>query len=106
MTAAVTSIDDLINAGLAPDGWEVELLRAADRAGTPDGKVSIAELDAYLANPKDVRFVSAAAVRQMRAELALPTSGGVPVRAISSFTSEWQRKLAERADEHGNHDGL
>lgn len=106
MAEPVTSIDALRRAtGLEADAWEVELLKAADAAGNSDGQLTVAELDAYVEAPRDGRFVSAGAVRRMRAELLAPGRVGLQVRSVSSFPESWQRTIAERADARSNGDG-
>ncbi len=102
----MTTIDALkTDAGLDENSWEIQLLRAADAAGNKDGQANVAELDAYVEGPRDGRFVSAGAVRRMRAELLAPSKVGVQVRSVSSFPEPWQRLIAERADSRSNGDG-
>ena len=102
----MTTIEALKSeAGLDENSWQIQLLRAADAAGNNDGQVNVAELDAYVEAPADGRFVSAGAVRRMRAELLAPSRVGIQVRSVSSFPEPWQRNIAERADSRSNGDG-
>lgn len=85
--------------GWPEGGWQQELLRAADGKAGGDGKVSAAEIDAYLAAPDDLRFLTSSAMQQQRDEVK--AAGGT--KEVSAFTEGWQRELARRAD--ANADG-
>lgn len=79
--------------------WQTRLLAAADaKTGAPDGKVSVAELDGYLADPDDLAFLTSSAMQVQRD--AVKAAGGV--KAVSSFEDGWQRALAARADGDGD----
>ena len=84
--------------GWTQGSWQDRLLKAADgKTGSPDGKVTVKELDAYLAAPDDLQFVTSTAMQQERAQVA-----GGP-KAVNDFAEGWQRKMAQAAD--GNRDG-
>jgi endonuclease G len=93
------AIEDLESRyGWKAGGWQDRLLRAADqKTGSPDGKVTAAEVDQYLADPDDLQFLTSQAMQQQRAEVA----GGA--KAVDQFAEGWQRDLARAAD--GNRDG-
>lgn len=84
--------------GWKAGGWQDRLLHAADqKTGSPDGKVTAAEVDQYLADPDDLQFLTSQAMQQERREVA----GGA--KAVDQFAEGWQRDLARAAD--GNRDG-
>ncbi len=89
--------------GWAEDGWQSQLLKAADAAspsGTRkgNGSVSAAEVNHYLAQPGDARFLSSTAIQQQRAALEQKLSGGMRSVAVDGFDSDWQDAVARRAD--------
>lgn len=91
--------------GWADGGWEAELLKAADGA-SGNGRVSAAEVDAYLARPEDSRFLTSTALQQQRAALEQRLAGGARSTDVDSFDSDWQDTVARRADLlGGNADG-
>ena len=84
--------------GWSQGSWQDRLLKAADaKTGSADGKVSVKELDGYLAAPDDLQFLTSTAMQQERAQVA---SGA---KAVEAFDTGWQRNLAQAAD--GNKDG-
>ncbi|MDY7231420.1 DNA/RNA non-specific endonuclease [Hyalangium rubrum] len=90
--------------GWAEGGWQAELLKAADAAGSTasrrgNGNVSAAEVDAYLAKPEDARFLTSTAVQQQRTALEQKLSGGARSVAVDGFDSDWQDAVARRADQ-------
>jgi endonuclease G len=85
--------------GWAAGGWPDKLIRAADANGTADGKVSAAEVDAYLANPKDLAFLTSDTM------VKLVDAVGTGASATTSFQTAGQRALAQAADGAGNRDG-
>lgn len=87
--------------GWKPDSWQHQLLLDADKAGNHNGKVSVAELDKYMANPKDLKFVNSERLQQFRTDLG---DGATP-KTVSSFKSGFERNLARAADHLGNKDG-
>lgn len=83
-------------------GWQDQLLRAADKAtGKADGKVSCSEIDAYLANPTDTKFLTSTDMAKQVNQLA--AKGGT--LGTRSFGSSWENSVAYRADKAGNSDG-
>jgi len=79
--------------------WQTRLLEAADhKSGAADGNVTVAELDAYLADPDDLQFVTSSAMQVERN--AVNAAGGV--KDVASFEDGWQRDLATRADADGD----
>jgi endonuclease G len=87
--------------GWAEGGWQDRLVGAADQAGNQDGRVTVSELDRYLANPEDLQFITSSRVEEERAVLA--QAGGA--RAVDQFRTGYQRNLAAAADALGNQDG-
>lgn len=86
--------------GWSSGGWQDRLLKAADAAsGAADGKVTVKELDGYLANPEDLQFLSSGAMQQARKDLA--AAGGT--QKVEQLGARWEQNLARKAD--GNHDG-
>jgi endonuclease G, mitochondrial len=95
-------ISDLeLRFGWKPDSWQHQLLMDADAAGKKDGKVSVAELDKYMQNPTDLKFVNSERLQQMRGDLG----DGTTPKAVSTFKSGFERNLAKAADQLGNKDG-
>ncbi|MCY1001908.1 DNA/RNA non-specific endonuclease [Myxococcus sp. MISCRS1] len=96
--------------GWTDQSWEAGLLKAADQAGTKtrggNGKVSAAEIQAYLTAPTDGRYLTSTALQQGRAALdAKLTEAGGSVK-VDAFDPKWQDGLAKRADLlGGNGDG-
>lgn len=84
--------------GWPPEAWQADLLRAADAQGNRDGSVTVGELDAYLADPDDLKFLTSTAMQEQRA--AVSAAGGI--KEVSSFEEGWQKSLAERADTDGD----
>jgi endonuclease G len=85
--------------GWRTGGWQDQLLRSADAATKkPDGKVSAHELDQYLANPSDAKFLTSAGMQRMRGDL-----NAAPGRGVDSFTASWENNVAHLAD--ANRDG-
>ena len=84
--------------GWSAGSWQDKLLQAADKkTGSPDGKVTVQEMDDYLAAPDDLQFLSSGVMQQERAQVA----GGA--KQVADFGEGWQRNMAQAAD--GNHDG-
>ncbi|MGA9525821.1 MAG: DNA/RNA non-specific endonuclease [Myxococcaceae bacterium] len=89
-------------------GWsetsvQSELMRAADAASTTvtrrrNGSVSAAELQRYLANPTDARFLTSTAMQQHRDALESKLSGRARSVAVDAFDSNWQDAVARKAD--------
>src|SRR4051812_19996526 len=95
-------INDLdLRFGWKPDSWQHQLLQEADGAGDKDGNVSVAELNAYMANPTDIKFVNSERLQQMRGDLG---DGKTPKR-VDSFKPGFERTMAQEADKLGNKDG-
>lgn len=92
--------------GWAPGSWQSQLLQAADgAAGKGNGKVSASELDKYLSNPADVKFLTSTVMQQERAAFAAK-SGTTGMVAVDAFDAGWQRQVARNADtQQGNADG-
>jgi endonuclease G, mitochondrial len=85
------------------DSWQAELMSAADAASTVasrrgNGSVSAAELQRYLANPTDARFLTSTAMQQQREALETKLSGGRRAVAVDAFDSGWQDAVARKAD--------
>ncbi len=59
--------------GLADDAWELELLRAADTAGNDDGRLTAAELDAYVTSQPTTPRLSDQALAMWRSRIAADT---------------------------------
>ncbi|WP_434383850.1 DNA/RNA non-specific endonuclease [Melittangium boletus] len=98
--------------GWAEGSWQADLLRAADGAATSPGErrgnggVSAAEVERYLAEPDDARFLTSAAIQGQRAALDERLGGGRQAVAVDGFDSAWQNTVAHRADTlAGNGDG-
>jgi endonuclease G len=92
--------------GWAEDSWQSGLLKAADSASPVNsrrgnGSVSAAEVERYLQNPTDARFLTSTALQQQRAALEQKLGGGRYV-AVDSFDSDWQDAVASRADLSGD----
>lgn len=84
--------------GWSAGSWQDKLLQAADhKTGSPDGKVTVKEMDDYLAAPDDLQFITSGAMQQERAQVA---NGA---KNVADFDEGWQRSMAQAAD--GNHDG-
>jgi endonuclease G len=81
--------------------WQDQLLKAADAAsGKANGKTSRVEMDQYLTNPGDLKFITSAAMQRVRNELK--TAGGT--KAASAFSTPWGQEIGRRADSLGNKD--
>ncbi|MCE9667699.1 DNA/RNA non-specific endonuclease [Myxococcus stipitatus] len=97
--------------GWAEGSWEAGLLQAADAAGDKtrgrNGKVSAAELQAYLAAPTDGKYLTSTTLQQGRAALdAKLAASGTNTVDVDAFETKWQDDLAKRADRlGGNGDG-
>lgn len=93
--------------GWAEDGWEAGLLKAADTASPVktrrgNGSVSAAEVESYLRNPHDARFLTSSALQQQRGALEQKLAGGARSVAVDAFDSDWQDTVARRADLSGD----
>src|SRR5690242_8918019 len=77
--------------GWAKDGWQHDLMNRADTAST--GRSSAAQVNAYLAEPTDGRFLTSNVLFSMQG--ATPAN---PV-AVTSFEKPWQQTLAKLADQ-------
>jgi endonuclease G len=89
--------------GWSESSWQSDLLKAADTAGSTgtrrgNGSVSAAELNGYLSQPGDARFMSSTAVQQQRTALEQKLTGGGRSVAVDGFDSDWQDAVARRAD--------
>jgi endonuclease G len=89
--------------GWKDGSWQAELLQAADDAGSwpflgDNGKVSARELQKYLANPTDARFLTSTALQQQRTALEAKLEGGTKAVAVDAFEHGWQDTLARKAD--------
>jgi endonuclease G, mitochondrial len=82
--------------GWATGTWQDKLLKVADGAGNKDGKVTRTELDAYLANPKDLQFITSQGLSALGKKVATGSS------AIDGMDG-WTKAAATAADT--NHDG-
>ncbi len=83
--------------------WQSELSRAADFANSTahrraNGSVSAAELQKYLANPTDARFLTSTAMQQQRDALESKLAAGARAVAVDAFDSHWQDAVARKAD--------
>jgi len=78
--------------GWKPDSWQHQLLQSADGSGDKDGSVSASELDGYMKNPKDLKFVNSERLQEIRGDLGTSTTP----QAVSSFERGWERNLAGR----------
>lgn len=87
--------------GWKPGSWQERLLQAADGAGTKDGKVSAAEVEQYLAQPGDLRFLTSSRMVELKSQVA--AAGGQ--REVDAFEPGWQSEAAHQADLGGNGDG-
>lgn len=88
--------------GWAAGGWQDRLLQAADKAsGAADGKTTAAEIDAYLANPTDLQFLTGSAMQQEETDIA--SKGGSV--AVDQVAAGYEQALAAKADQAGNGDG-
>jgi endonuclease G len=93
--------------GWAEGSWQVGLLKAADAASTVksrkgNGSVSAAEVERYLQNPTDARFLTSTALQQQRGALEQKLAGGANSVAVDAFDSDWQDAVARRADLSGD----
>jgi endonuclease G len=89
--------------GWGESSWQSELLKAADAAGPTstrrgNGSVSAAEVNRYLNQPGDARFMSSTAVQQQRTALEQKLTGGTRSVVVDGFDSDWQDEVARRAD--------
>jgi endonuclease G len=89
--------------GWGESSWQSDLLKAADAAGPTstrrgNGSVSAAEVNRYLSQPGDARFLSSTAVQQQRTALEQKLTGGTRSVEVDSFDSDWQDEVARRAD--------
>jgi endonuclease G len=89
--------------GWGESSWQNELLKAADAASPSrgrrgNGSVSAAEVNRYLSQPGDARFMSSTAIQQQRAALEQKLAGGTDSVAVDGFDSAWQDTVARRAD--------
>jgi endonuclease G len=106
-TAKEVPIDELQRKfGWAEDSWQSGLLKAADAASPVNsrkgnGNVSAAEVERYLQNPTDARFLTSTALQQQRAALEQKLAGGRYV-AVDAFDSDWQDAVGRRADLSGD----
>ncbi|HVG59239.1 MAG TPA: DNA/RNA non-specific endonuclease [Hyalangium sp.] len=106
-TAKEVPVDELQRKfGWADDSWQAGLLKAADAASPVssrkgNGSVSAAEVERYLQNPTDARFLTSTALQQQRASLEQKLGGGRYV-AVDAFDSDWQDAVARRADLSGD----
>jgi endonuclease G, mitochondrial len=98
--------------GWAEGSWETDLLKAADGAATSpgerrgNGSVSAAEVERYLAQPDDARFLTSTALQRERAALDERLAAGASSVAVDGFDGEWRNTVARRADLlGGNGDG-
>lgn len=82
--------------GWAANSWQDSLLKVADGAGNKDGKVTRAELDRYLASPKDLKFITSQSLAALKAKTATAP------QAIGGL-SGWMKGAATAAD--SNRDG-
>ena len=97
--------------GWADGSWQADLLKAADGAATApgghrsNGGVSAAEVELYLKQPDDARFLTSSALVQERAALDSRLTNGVNAVAVDGFDTAWEDTVARRADAMGNGDG-
>jgi endonuclease G len=89
--------------GWADGSWQAELLKAADAASPSsprrgNGSVSAAEVDGYLQQPGDARFLTSTALQAQRGALEEKLSGGASSVQVDAFDSAWQDTVARRAD--------
>lgn len=87
--------------GWKPDSWQHQLLDSADGSGDKDGSVSVSELDGYMKNPEDLKFVNSERLQEIRGDMG----AGTEPRTVDSFQSGWEQNLARGADQLGNKDG-
>jgi endonuclease G, mitochondrial len=93
--------------GWAEGSWQSGLLKAADAASPVssrrgNGSVSAAEVERYLQNPTDARFLTSTTLQQQRGALEQKLAGGSRSVAVDSFDSDWQDAVARRADLSGD----
>jgi len=93
--------------GWAEGGWQADLLKAADAASPVrtrrgNGSVSAAEVERYLQNPTDSRFLTSSVLQQQRSALEQKLAGGARSVAVDAFDSDWQDAVARRADLSGD----
>lgn len=93
--------------GWSEGSWQADLLKAADAASPTstrrgNGSVSAAEVDRYLQNPGDARFLTSTALQQERKALEQKLAGGANSVAVDAFDSDWQDAVARRADLSGD----
>lgn len=96
--------------GWAEGGWQSDLLKAADAASSTEsrkgnGSVSAAEVEHYLQQPDDARFLTSTALQQERSALDQQLAAGGRFAKVDAFDSTWQDTVAQRADRLGNGDG-
>lgn len=97
--------------GWTDGSWQAELLQAADGAATSpasrrgNGSVSAAEVNRYLAEPEEGRFLTSAAVQQQREALEQRLVGRAQAVDVDAFDTGWQETVARRADQLGNANG-
>lgn len=97
--------------GWSEGSWQADLLKAADAASPTssrrgNGSVSAAEVDRYLQQPDDARFLTSTALQQERSALEQKLAGGARNVVVDGFDSDWQDTVARQADLlGGNGDG-
>jgi endonuclease G len=103
-TANEVSITELQKKyGWGESSWQSELLKAADSASPTstrrgNGSVSAAEVNRYLAQPGDARFLNSTAMQQQRTALEQKLTGNTRSVAVDGFDNAWQDEVARRAD--------
>ncbi|WP_224372530.1 DNA/RNA non-specific endonuclease [Hyalangium versicolor] len=89
--------------GWQDGSWQADLLKAADAASPVssrqgNGSVSAAEVERYLQQPDDARFLTSTALQQERSALDQQLAGGAKSVDVDAFDSGWQDAVAKRAD--------
>ena len=92
-------IEDVAKAmGWNESDWQYSLMQAADLHSEPssDGKVSVAQVRAYVENPVNLGFLASATLAKMTQRLEASPGQAVPVE---SFQDEpWAAELARKVD--------
>ncbi|HVE86730.1 MAG TPA: DNA/RNA non-specific endonuclease [Myxococcales bacterium] len=87
--------------GWKAGSWQDQLLQDADGSGDKNGSVSSSELDRYMQNPEDLKFVNSERLQDFRRDLGT----GTDPKTVDTFKPGWEQNLARAADQLGNKDG-
>jgi endonuclease G, mitochondrial len=94
-TQSVSIADVEKRFGWKPGSWQDTLLTSADAAGNKDKQVNKTEIERYLRNPKDAKFISSAMLQSM----SVATAGGG--KRVSDFKGA-ENTFAAAADKNRN----